>query len=210
MSFTFTATETVQERWARLIREQAERARLRQLKIAAQEAAFEEEMESIAKVKADTLRKLAEEEKERNQQRAQALQELQERWDCAARAVLRRTSDQASREPLGSKPKIFKSASVRKRPVSVIGAAPDPDEDPTPGDDEGDDEDEDDNDNDPPLTPSHNCEACLRCVMQGNTINCIMQPGKPHTQACLHCHQQRQQCSWSGENTARRLRRKKP
>ncbi|KAJ4483955.1 hypothetical protein J3R30DRAFT_3698995 [Lentinula aciculospora] len=150
----------------------------------------------------------------------QALQELQEHRDRAARAASRRTSDQTSREPSGSKQKIFKSASVvrdtpeverlvlkRKQPVSVIGVAPDPDEDPTPGNDESDDEDDDDDD--PPPTPSRNRKVCLRCVTQGNTVNCIAQPGKPRTQACLRCHQQRQWCSWSGENAARRSRRKK-
>ncbi|KAJ4470420.1 hypothetical protein J3R30DRAFT_3408585 [Lentinula aciculospora] len=140
--------------------------------------------ESIVKAKADALQKLAEEEKERNQQRVQALQELQECRDRAAHAALRQTSDQASREPSGSKQKIYKSASMirdtpeverlvlkRKCAVSLIGGAPDPDDDPTPGDNDNDNDDDDDEDDDydnnnPPPMPLHNHEACLRCVIQ--------------------------------------------
>ncbi|KAJ4465727.1 hypothetical protein J3R30DRAFT_3722083 [Lentinula aciculospora] len=87
-------------------------------------------------------------------------------------------------EPSSSTQKFYKLASMvrdtpdmekrvlkRKQLVPQIGSAPDPDDDPNPGDDNDDEDDEP-----PPPTPSHSCEACIQCVMQGNTINCIAQP----------------------------------
>ncbi|KAJ3978800.1 hypothetical protein F5890DRAFT_1559632 [Lentinula detonsa] len=51
--------------------------------------------------------------------------------------------------------------------------------------------------------------ACSRCVMIGRPSECRPQSSRWQAQACIVCHQQRQQCSWSGDNAARRLRGKK-
>ncbi|KAJ3723523.1 hypothetical protein DFJ43DRAFT_1201476 [Lentinula guzmanii] len=57
--------------------------------------------------------------------------------------------------------------------------------------------------------PSQPCSACSRCVMIGRPSDCRPQSTQRPTQACEVCHQQRQRCSWSGDNAARRLRSKR-
>ncbi|KAJ4469883.1 hypothetical protein J3R30DRAFT_3822378 [Lentinula aciculospora] len=113
--------------------------------------------ESIVKAKADTLKRLAEEEETQNCWRAQALTELQEQREHAARAASQKTgATTSSREPSSSMKKFYKPASMvhntpdveirvlkRERVVPQIGSAPDLDDEP------------------PPPTPSHSCEACI-------------------------------------------------
>ncbi|KAJ3792536.1 hypothetical protein GGU11DRAFT_858956 [Lentinula aff. detonsa] len=50
--------------------------------------------------------------------------------------------------------------------------------------------------------------ACSRCVMIGRPSDCRPQSTQQPTQACEVCHQQRQRCSCSGDNAARRSRGK--
>ncbi|KAJ3979108.1 hypothetical protein F5890DRAFT_1559173 [Lentinula detonsa] len=66
-------------------------------------------------------------------------------------------------------------------------------------------------DNDTPLPPDNSQPrpACSRCVMIGRPSDCRPQSTTRPTQACKVCHQQRQQCSWSGDNAARRSRSKR-
>ncbi|KAJ3978725.1 hypothetical protein F5890DRAFT_1559793 [Lentinula detonsa] len=65
-------------------------------------------------------------------------------------------------------------------------------------------------DNDAPLPPDNSQlrPACSRCVMIGRPSDCRPQSTTRPTQACKVCHQQRQRCSWSGDNAARRSRSK--
>ncbi|KAJ3792470.1 hypothetical protein GGU11DRAFT_859607 [Lentinula aff. detonsa] len=51
--------------------------------------------------------------------------------------------------------------------------------------------------------------ACSCCVMIGQPSDCRPQSTQRPTQACEVCHQQRQRCSWSGDNAARRSRGKR-
>ncbi|KAJ3791764.1 hypothetical protein GGU11DRAFT_824996 [Lentinula aff. detonsa] len=66
-------------------------------------------------------------------------------------------------------------------------------------------------DNDTPLPPDNSQPrpACSRCVMIGRPSDCRPQSTTRPTQACKVCHQQRQRCSWSGDNAARRSRSKR-
>ncbi|KAJ4472981.1 hypothetical protein J3R30DRAFT_3406774 [Lentinula aciculospora] len=75
--------------------------------------------ESITKAKANALKKMAEEESARYRCRAEALQELQEHQDCAARAASCHTSDQVLQEPSGSKSQVYKSASMVHNTLEV-------------------------------------------------------------------------------------------
>ncbi|KAJ3979627.1 hypothetical protein F5890DRAFT_1558510 [Lentinula detonsa] len=51
--------------------------------------------------------------------------------------------------------------------------------------------------------------TCSRCVLVGKTVDCRPQNASRPTQACIVCHQQRQHCSWSGNNAARRMQAKR-
>ncbi|KAJ3791673.1 hypothetical protein GGU11DRAFT_826896 [Lentinula aff. detonsa] len=66
-------------------------------------------------------------------------------------------------------------------------------------------------DNDTPLPPDNSQPrpTCSRCVMIGRPSDCRPQSTTRPTQACKVCHQQRQQCSWSSDNAARRSRSKR-
>ncbi|KAJ3978344.1 hypothetical protein F5890DRAFT_1560513 [Lentinula detonsa] len=56
--------------------------------------------------------------------------------------------------------------------------------------------------------PQHR-SPCSRCVLVGKTADCRPQNASRPTQACRVCHQQRQRCSWSGDNVSRRSRGKR-
>ncbi|KAJ3791753.1 hypothetical protein GGU11DRAFT_751149 [Lentinula aff. detonsa] len=60
-----------------------------------------------------------------------------------------------------------------------------------------------------PDDPSPSCPACSRCIMIGRPSECRPQSLQRQAQACAICHWQWQQCSWSGDNTARRSRAKR-
>ncbi|KAJ3979056.1 hypothetical protein F5890DRAFT_1559261 [Lentinula detonsa] len=66
------------------------------------------------------------------------------------------------------------------------------------------------NDNNTPLPPniSKTHSACSRCIMISRPSDCHPQSTTRPTQACEICHQQRQRCSWSGDNAARRSQSK--
>ncbi|KAJ3791417.1 hypothetical protein GGU11DRAFT_833311, partial [Lentinula aff. detonsa] len=66
-------------------------------------------------------------------------------------------------------------------------------------------------DNNTPLPPDNSQPRppCSRCVMIGRPSDCRPQSTTRPTQACKICHQQRQRCSWSGDNAARRSRSKR-
>ncbi|KAJ3779657.1 hypothetical protein GGU10DRAFT_382063 [Lentinula aff. detonsa] len=222
MSTTSTITETMQQRRERLLRIQAERQHAREVEEARQAAKFEAEMkrketERVARERAKALKKLAEEKKKEDE-------ELAKRCDLAAAAALRRSGPPTSQSASGSKPKpkkVVKSSSqvrdeseelteeeeqlaprgVKQKIMTVmIGNAPDPDDgyDPASGDD-GED----------PASPSQSRPPCDRCVLQQRQDECRPQEGNRRAQACAVCHHQRQRCSWSGENAARRSRVKK-
>ncbi|KAJ3978481.1 hypothetical protein F5890DRAFT_1560260 [Lentinula detonsa] len=125
--------------------------------------------------------------------------------------------------PSGSRRKIFKSKAVisddsdeegdgkskesaprgvkRKRTIKMIAkgdsnSVPEGESDPIPGQVEN-------------SEPSQPRSACTRCVMIGRPSECRPQSTRRQAQACAVCHQQRQRCSWSGDNTARRSRGKR-
>ncbi|KAJ3791781.1 hypothetical protein GGU11DRAFT_751095 [Lentinula aff. detonsa] len=60
----------------------------------------------------------------------------------------------------------------------------------------------------PPLDSSLPRPACDRCVMLGRPSECCPQSTQRQAQVCAVCHHQRQRCSWSGDNAARRSRGK--
>ncbi|KAJ3791549.1 hypothetical protein GGU11DRAFT_751550 [Lentinula aff. detonsa] len=60
-----------------------------------------------------------------------------------------------------------------------------------------------------PDDPSSSRPACSRCIMIGRPSECRPQSSRRQAQACTICHRQRQRCSWSGDNAARRSQAKR-
>ncbi|KAJ3978377.1 hypothetical protein F5890DRAFT_1560451 [Lentinula detonsa] len=176
----------------------------------------------------------AEDERVHNAAYAKLVEENRIEWEKAAKELEKRQKRPVAKaqpvtvvippRPSGSKKKSFKSKSIisddsdveqreampaprgekRKRPIKMIargGPHSDPDEDFEP-----------ENPTNSPLPstdPSQNRPACARCVSIGRPSECRPQSPRRQAQACVVCHQQRQRCSWSGDNASRRSRGKR-
>ncbi|KAJ3711859.1 hypothetical protein DFJ43DRAFT_1161641 [Lentinula guzmanii] len=173
----------------------------------------------------------AEEEREQNaayvklveenrKEREKAVKELERRQKRAPAAKPRPVDVIIPSRPSGSRSKVFKSKAVisddsdvmdvdkeqvettrgvkRKRPIKMIAkgmnfSEPDGEVEPVPGQVVQ-----------PPSESSQPRPACSRCVLIGRPSECRPQSTGRQAQACAVCHQQRQRCSWSGDNAARR------
>ncbi|KAJ3979543.1 hypothetical protein F5890DRAFT_1558601 [Lentinula detonsa] len=168
------------------------------------------------RVRSAAYAKLVEENRVEREKAAKGLEKRQKRPVAKAQPV----TVVIPPRPSGSKKKSFKSKSVisddsdaaereakpaprgekRKRPIKMIargGHHSDPDDDFEP---------EQDGSNPPPPSNdlSQNRPACSRCVSIGRPSECHPQSSRRQAQACVVCHQQRQRCSWSGDNASRR------
>ncbi|KAJ3979229.1 hypothetical protein F5890DRAFT_1478700, partial [Lentinula detonsa] len=167
---------------------------------------------------------------------ARLVEENRAEWERAAKELEKRQKHipPAKMHPVnvvippqssGSKKKTFKSKSVisdklsdeekelppaprgekRKRPIKMIakgGSHSDPD----------DDFESEQIGLNPPLPstdPSQNRPGCSQCISIGRSSECHPQSSRQQAQACVICHQQRQRCSWSGDNASRRSRGKR-
>ncbi|KAJ3746355.1 hypothetical protein DFH05DRAFT_1522959 [Lentinula detonsa] len=222
--------KALEEEAAREAEIAAEKKRLEEKKLAEQKGRAEEkrkETERVAQERAKALKKLAEDKRKEEDARVKVTEELAKRRELTAAAALRRSGPPTSQSASSSKPKtnkMVKSPSqvrneseelteeeeeqptprgVKQKVMRVmIGNAPDPDDgyDPASGDDG----------EDPASpSPSQSRPPCDRCVLQHHQDECRPQEGNRRAQACAVCHHQRQRCSWSGENAARRSRVKR-
>ncbi|KAJ3791473.1 hypothetical protein GGU11DRAFT_832002, partial [Lentinula aff. detonsa] len=105
-------------------------------------------------------------------------------------------TDESDDEVVEQPRKVIPRGTKRKRTIKMIAKG-------------GPDLDTIDNDTPPPPDNSQPHSACSRCVMIGRPSDCRPQSTTRTTQACEICHQQKQRCSWSGENAARRPRGKR-
>ncbi|KAJ3793053.1 hypothetical protein GGU11DRAFT_854003 [Lentinula aff. detonsa] len=182
-----------------------------------EEAAAEAEDERVRNA---VYAKLVEENRVEREKAAKELEKRQKRPVAKAQPV----TVVIPPRPSGSKKKSFKSKSIisndsdvekreatpaprgekRKRPIKMIargGPHSDPDEDFEP--------ENTTNSPLPPTDPSQSRPACARCVLIGRPSECRPQSSQRQAQACVVCHQQRQRCSWSGDNASRRSRGKR-
>ncbi|KAJ3791999.1 hypothetical protein GGU11DRAFT_866932 [Lentinula aff. detonsa] len=187
--------------------QQREKARLEE------EAAAEAEEEQL---RAITFAKLVEENKKEKEKTAKEL----EKWQKPT-AKLHRVDVEIPLTTSSPRRKIFKSKAIisedssdevveqprevitrgtkRKRTIKMIAKG---------GDNLDPVVDKGDNTTSLPPDVSQLRSACSRCVMIGRPSDCRPQSTQRPTQACEVCHQQRQRCSWSGDNAAHRLRGK--
>ncbi|KAJ3791697.1 hypothetical protein GGU11DRAFT_804107 [Lentinula aff. detonsa] len=200
----------------------AEKKRLEERRIAEEKRRVEEAAAAAEdeRVRNAAYAKLVEENRVEREKAAKELEKRQKRPVAKAQPV----TVVITPRPSGSKKKSFKSKSVisddsdveekeampaprgekRKRPIKMIargGPHSDPDEDFEP-----------ENPTNSPLPstdPSQNRPACARCVLIGRPSECRPQSSRRQAQACVVCHQQRQRCSWSGDNASRRSRGKR-
>ncbi|KAJ3736759.1 hypothetical protein DFJ43DRAFT_1149836 [Lentinula guzmanii] len=173
----------------------------------------------------------AEEEREQNaayvklveenrKEREKAVKELERRQKRAPAAKPQTVDVVVPSRPSGSQSKVFKSKSVisddsdvmdvdkeqvealrgvkRKRPIKMIAkgmnfSEPNGEVEPVP-----------EQVVQPPSESSQPHPACSRCILIGRPSKCRPQSTGRQAQACAVCHQQRQRCSWSGDNAARR------
>ncbi|KAJ3978444.1 hypothetical protein F5890DRAFT_1598653 [Lentinula detonsa] len=105
-------------------------------------------------------------------------------------------TDESDDEVVEQPRKVIPRGTKRKRTIKMIAKG-------------GPDLDTINNDTPPPPDNSQPHSACSRCVMIGRPSDCRPQSTTRTTQACEICHQQKQRCSWSGENAARRPRGKR-
>ncbi|KAJ3978775.1 hypothetical protein F5890DRAFT_1651302 [Lentinula detonsa] len=108
-------------------------------------------------------------------------------------------SDESDDEVVEQLQEVMPRGAKRKRTIKMIAKG---------GDNLDPDVEKGDNTSLPP-DPSQPHSACSRCVMIGRPSDYRPQSTQQPTQACEVCHQQRQQCSWSGDNAARRSRSKR-
>ncbi|KAJ3792983.1 hypothetical protein GGU11DRAFT_749355 [Lentinula aff. detonsa] len=109
-------------------------------------------------------------------------------------------SEDSSDEVVEQPREVIPRGTKRKRTIKMIAK----------GSDNYDPEGEkSDRDVPPPPDLSQPRPPCSRCVMIGRPSECRPQSSRRQAQACAVCHQQRQRCSWSGDNAARRSRGKK-
>ncbi|KAJ3978751.1 hypothetical protein F5890DRAFT_1559740 [Lentinula detonsa] len=206
-----------EKRWEEERKKRLEECRIAEERRRAEEAMAEAEDERVCSA---AYAKLVEENRVEREKAAKELEKRQKRPVAKAQPV----TVVILLRPSGSKKKSFKSKSVisddsdaeereatpaprgekRKRPIKMIargGHHSDPDDDFEP---------EQDGSNPPP--PSNdllqNRPACSQCVSIGRPSECRPQSSRRQAQACVVCHQQRQRCSWSGDNASRRSRGK--
>ncbi|KAJ3791802.1 hypothetical protein GGU11DRAFT_803989 [Lentinula aff. detonsa] len=187
----------------------AEKKRLEERRIAEEKRRVEEAAAAAEDecVRNAAYAKLVEENRVEREKAAKELEKRQKRpvakdqpkKSFKSKSIISNDSDVEQREvmpaPRGEK---------RKRPIKMIargGPHSDPDEDFEP-----------ENPTNSPLPstdPSQNCPACARCVSIGKPSECRPQSLRRQAQPCIVCHQQRQRCSWSGDNASRRSRGKR-
>ncbi|KAJ3780151.1 hypothetical protein GGU10DRAFT_381097 [Lentinula aff. detonsa] len=205
-------TEERRKKQEELAEARKEEAKNRRAEEAA--AAAEEERE-----RASAFAKLVEENKKEKERAAEDLEKRRKHTAKSHRGI----DVEIPVPPSESRRKTFKSKAVisddsdeegegkgkesaprgvkRKRTIKMIAkgdntSVPDGESDPIPGQVE----------NSEPLQPR---SACTRCVMIGRPSECWPQSTRRQAQACAVCHQQRQRCSWSGDNAARRSQGKR-
>ncbi|KAJ3978502.1 hypothetical protein F5890DRAFT_1560229 [Lentinula detonsa] len=204
-----------QEKKAEMRREDAERraeAKRREEERAAVEAAAEEEDEQ------EQTTAFAEIVEENKKEKGRAAKELEKRRKQPAKA--RNVKVEVPTPSSGSRRKTFKSKAIisedsedegedtrkevaprgvkRKRTIRMIAKGSntsDLDGEPAGAQ--------------PPPDPSLLRPACDQCVLLGRPSECRPQSTRRQAQACAVCHHQRQRCSWSGDNAARRSRGKR-
>ncbi|KAJ3970200.1 hypothetical protein EV361DRAFT_869481 [Lentinula raphanica] len=186
--------------------EAARKAEEERLQCEAEEAA---EAEHRRKVKEGKKRK-AEEEKASKAKKTKVADSGQgpssEQLRAARLRRFSRTSNASTRaSPMETQPEPGPS---RVKSSQNVGTGGDPSDDEYPGPDNGDD---DSSDNDPEPsgdeTPREQ-EACERCRRLERVEACVPQKGT-NTKACQPCHDNKQQCTWSGA-VAVPIRRSKP
>ncbi|KAJ3791623.1 hypothetical protein GGU11DRAFT_828156 [Lentinula aff. detonsa] len=204
----------VEEKRVAREKQRLEERRITEEKRRVEEAAAEAEDE---RVHSAAYAKLVEENRVEREKAAKELERRQKNPVAKAQLVTVVILPQ----PSGSKKKTFKSKSVisdksgdeekelppapqgekRKRPIRMISKGGSPDDEFEP---------EQSGSNPPPPSnnPLQNRPACSRCVLIGKSSECCLQSSRRQAQACVICHQQRQRCSWSGENASRRSRGK--
>ncbi|KAJ3791605.1 hypothetical protein GGU11DRAFT_812703 [Lentinula aff. detonsa] len=207
--------EKQQEKSAEMRREDAERraeAKRREEERAAVEAAAEEEDEQE---QTTAFAKIVEENKK---EKERAAKELEKRRKQPARA--RNVEVEVPPPSSGSRRKTFKSKAIisedsedegedkrkeaaprgvkRKRTIRMIAKGSNTSN--LDGEPAGEQ---------PPPDSSLPRPACDRCVLLGRPSECCPQSTRRQAQACAVCHHQRQRCSWSGDNAARRSRGKR-
>ncbi|KAJ3738168.1 hypothetical protein EV360DRAFT_90748 [Lentinula raphanica] len=177
-------------------KEEEEAARLAEEERLRREAEEAAEAERRRKIKEGKKRK-AEEEKAGKAKKPKVTDSGQGPSSDQLRAArlhrFSRTSNASTRaSPVET---IGEAGSSRKR--QNVGTGGDPSDDEYPG---GDDDDDDDSDDDPEPsgdeTPKEQ-EACKRCRRLERVEACIPQKGK-NTVACQPCHDNKQQCTWTG------------
>ncbi|KAJ3791462.1 hypothetical protein GGU11DRAFT_761589, partial [Lentinula aff. detonsa] len=109
-------------------------------------------------------------------------------------------SEDSSDEVVEQPREVIPRGTKRKRTIKMIAKG---------GDNYDPEEEKSDKDISSPPDLSQPRPACSRCVMIGQPSECRPQSSRRQAQACAVCHQQRQRCSWSGDNAARRSRGKK-
>ncbi|KAJ3791522.1 hypothetical protein GGU11DRAFT_830864 [Lentinula aff. detonsa] len=112
-------------------------------------------------------------------------------------------SDESDDEMIEQPREVIPRGTKRKRTIKMIAkgmssSRPDGDKEPIP-----------EQVTQPPSQNSQPRSACSRCILIGRPSECRPQSTGRQAQACAVCHQQRQRCSWSGDNAARRSRGKR-
>ncbi|KAJ3978383.1 hypothetical protein F5890DRAFT_1601283 [Lentinula detonsa] len=105
-------------------------------------------------------------------------------------------SDESDNEVVEQPREVVPRGTKRKRTIKMIAKS-------------GPDVESDDNEAPHPPDISEPRSACSRCVIIGRPSDCRPQSTRRPSQACEVCHLQKQRCSWSGDNAARRSRGKR-
>ncbi|KAJ3979415.1 hypothetical protein F5890DRAFT_1558744 [Lentinula detonsa] len=103
-------------------------------------------------------------------------------------------SEDSSDEVVEQPREVIPRGTKRKRMIKMIAKG---------GDNYDPQEEKSDKDISSPPDLSQPPPTCSRCVMIGRPSECCPQSSRRQAQACAVCHQQRQRCSWSGDNAAR-------
>ncbi|KAJ3983890.1 hypothetical protein F5890DRAFT_1595889 [Lentinula detonsa] len=212
----------------------AEKKKVKEEKLAAEGKRVAERRRQEELRRAEEIMAEAEDERVSSAAFSQLVEENRVKWEKAARELEKRQKRTATApRPVtvvipprssGSK-KNYKSKSVisddsdveerevmpaprgekQKRPIKMIakgGHHSDPNGD----------FDLEQDDADPPLPSTNKSQkhpACSWCISIGRPNDCCPQLSRRQAQACVICHQQRQRCSWSGENASRQSRGKR-
>ncbi|KAJ3791675.1 hypothetical protein GGU11DRAFT_804145 [Lentinula aff. detonsa] len=221
MSNSSNDNETIQQRRERILQAQAARQRAREEEIARQEAEKAEEErvirekkkeQEIAEKKRLEERRIteekqrveeaaaaAEDERIRNAAYAKLVEENRVEREKAAKELEKRQKRPVAKaqpvtvvitpRPSGSKKKSFKSKSI----ISDDSDVEQREAMPAPRGEKR----------------KRPIKMIARCVSIGRPSECRPQSSRRQAQACVVCHQQRQRCSWSGDNASRRSRGKR-